>query len=136
VGVALTRERADLYARIAERTDAMLAAGWLTEVEGLVASGYTRACTAMNSLGYRELLAYVAGERGWPETVTAINKATCQLAKRQLTWFRKMPGLHWFNLSACDEQTAATTIVRYLQSVLESRASLEWSVPTRDALAG
>src|SRR5215470_4750754 len=128
VGIALTRERADLYARIAERTDAMLAAGWLAEVERLVASGYTRACTAMNSLGYRELLAYVAGEMGWPETVTAINKATCQLAKRQLTWFRKMPRLHWFNLSACDEQTAVATIVRYLQSVLEGRASCECGV--------
>src|SRR5437870_4138677 len=136
VGVALTRERADLYARIAERTDAMLAAGWLAEVEGLVASGYTRACTAMHSLGYRELLAYVAGEMGWPETVTAINRATCQLAKRQLTWFRKMPRLHWFNLSACDEQTAVTTIVRHLQSVLEGRASLECGAHTGEALTG
>ena len=136
VGVALKRERADLYARIAERTDAMLAAGWLAEVEGLVASGYTRACTAMHSLGYRELLAYVAGEIGWPETVTAINRATCQLAKRQLTWFRKMPRLYWFNLSACDEQTAVSTIVRHLQSVLEGRASLECGAHTGEALTG
>ena len=130
VGVALTRERADLYARIAERTGAMLAAGWLAEVERLVASGYTRACPAMDSLGYRELLAYVAGEMAWPETVTAINKATCQLAKRQLTWFRKVPRLHWFNLSACDEQTAVSRIVRHLQSVLEGGASLECGVHT------
>ena len=136
VGIALMRERADLYARIAERTDAMLAAGWLAEVEGLVASGYTRACTAMNSLGYRELLAYVAGEIGWPETVIAIKKATCQLAKRQLTWFRKMPRLHWVNLSVCDEQTAVTTIVRHLQSVLESRAPSGGGVHVGETLVG
>jgi len=125
VGVALTRQRADLYARIAERTDAMLAAGWLAEVERLVALGYTRTCTAMQSLGYRELLAYVAGEVGWPETVARIKQATCHLAKRQLTWFRKMPRVRWFNLSACDEQTAVTTMVRQLRSVLEGGASWE-----------
>jgi tRNA dimethylallyltransferase len=69
----------------------------------------------MNSLGYRELLAYMAGEMEWDETVTAIKRATCHLAKRQLTWFRKMPRLRWFNLSACDEPTAVTTIITYLQ---------------------
>src|SRR5262249_27539569 len=136
VGIALTRERADLYARIAERTDAMLAAGWLAEVEGLVASGYTRACTAMNSLGYRELLAYVAGGMGWPGAVTAINKATCQFAKRQLTWFRKMPHLHWFNLSACAEQTAVSTIVRHLQAALEDSVAWRCGEHMGDALAG
>jgi len=136
VGVALTRERADLYSRIAERTDAMLAAGWLAEVERLVALGYTRTCTAMQSLGYRELLAYVAGEMGWHETVTAIKKATCHLAKRQLTWFRKMPHLHWFNLSACDEPTAVTTIVTHLQAVLEGRAGWEHGSHMVDAPEG
>lgn len=117
-GIALTRERADLYTRIAERTDAMLAAGWLAEVQTLVASGYTRACAAMNSLGYRELLAYLAGERPWDETVTAIKRATCHLAKRQLTWFRHMPRLRWLNLSACDEQTAVNTIIAHWQAAL------------------
>jgi tRNA dimethylallyltransferase len=136
VGIALTRQRADLYTRIAERTDAMLAAGWLAEIDRLVALGYPRTCTAMQSLGYRELLAYKAGERGWHETVTAIKQATCHLAKRQLTWFRKMPRLHWFNLSACDEPTAVSTLVKQLQSVLEGRASWACGEHTGDALAG
>src|SRR5262249_53573572 len=136
VGIALTRQRADLYARIAERTDAMLAAGWLAEVERLIALGYPRTCPALQSLGYRELLAYKAGEMAWHETVTAIKKATWHLAKRQLTWFRKMPQLHWFNLSACDEQTAVTTIVRQLQAALEGRASWACGAHTGDALAG
>jgi tRNA dimethylallyltransferase len=73
----------------------------------------------MNSLGYRELLAYMAGELTWYETVTAINQATCHLAKRQLTWFRKMPRLSWFNLSAVDEQTVVTTLITRLQAALE-----------------
>jgi len=131
VGVGLTRERADLYARITARTDAMLAAGWLAEVERLVGWGYTRACAAMNSLGYRELLAYRAGEMGWDEAVAAIKKATCHLAKRQLTWFRKMAHVHWFNLSAMDEPTAVVTLTQYLQATLEEGKSREDGMQSR-----
>jgi tRNA dimethylallyltransferase len=125
VGVGLTRERTDLYARIRARTDTMLAAGWLAEVERLAGWGYTRACAAMNSLGYRELLAYVAGEMGWDETVAAIKTATCRLAKRQLTWFRKMAHVYWVNLSAMDDQTAVATLVQYLRAVLDEREDWE-----------
>jgi tRNA dimethylallyltransferase len=101
----------------------MVAAGWLAEVERLIGWGYTRACAAMNSLGYRELLAYVAGEMDWDETVAAIKKATCHLAKRQLTWFRKMTHVPWFNLSTMDEQRAIVTLVQHLQAALEDRKS-------------
>jgi len=111
VGVALTRERSELYRRIADRTDAMLAAGWVEEVKTLLAQGYTPECAAMNSLGYRELLAYVAGKADWPTTVARIQQATRRLAKRQLTWFRKFPGLRWLDLSGVDEHTAVRRIV-------------------------
>ena len=134
VGVGLTRERVDLYARITARTDAMLAAGWLAEVERLVAWGYTRVCAAMNSLGYRELLAYMAGEMGWDETVAAIKKATCHLAKRQRTWFRKMAHVHWFNLSAMDERTAVATLVQHLQAALAERKGWESGAQHVDAV--
>ncbi len=115
VAIGLTRERADLDARIATRTNAMLTAGWLAEVETLVAQGYTRACSAMNSLGYRELLDYLDGQAAWPDTVHAIIKATRLLAKRQHTWFRKWPRLSWLNLSHLDEQTAIAHILDLLQ---------------------
>ena len=118
IGLGLTRERAELYGRIAARTESMLAAGWFAEVQALVARGYGRTSSAMQSLGYRELLAYMAGELTWPETVQRIKAATCHLAKRQLTWFRKMPGLHWLNLSSMDEQTAVTASLQYLQAQL------------------
>jgi tRNA A37 N6-isopentenylltransferase MiaA len=58
---------------------------------------------------------------GWDETVSAIKKATCHLAKRQLTWFRKMACVQWFNLSAMDEQRAVATLVQHVQAVLEDR---------------
>jgi len=105
----------------------------LAEVERLVGWGYTRACAAMNSLGYRELLAYMAGEMGWDETIAAIKRATCHLAKRQLTWFRKMAHVHWFNLSAMDEQRAVATLVQHLQAALEERKGWASGVQNVDA---
>jgi tRNA dimethylallyltransferase len=111
----------------------MLAAGWLAEVEKLVSWGYTRAYAAMHSLGYRELLAYVEGEMRWDDTVTAIKKATCHLAKRQLTWFRKMAHVRWFNLSSMDEQTAVAALMQHLRAELEGRGGRERSASNVDA---
>jgi tRNA dimethylallyltransferase len=115
VGIAVTRDREELYTRIADRTEAMLAAGWLAEVEALVARGYTQACAAMNSLGYRELLAYLAGRTTWSDTVAAIKRETRHFAKRQLTWCRKFPHLYWLNLSVLDEDTAVVSILDRLR---------------------
>ena len=116
IGVAVTRDRTELDQRIAERTDAMLAAGWLAEVKTLVAGGYTRECAAMNSLGYRELLAYEAGCTTWAETVAAIKTVTRRFARRQLTWLRKFPRLQRLNLSALDDETAVARLLDTLQA--------------------
>ena len=115
VGVALTRDRPDLYDRIGQRTDAMLGAGWLAEVQTLLARGYTASCAAMNGLGYRELVSYLAGEKGWQETVAAIKQATRRLAKRQLTWFCRMQDLAWYNISGQAEEAAVAQILGRLR---------------------
>ena len=115
VGIALTRRRPDLYDRIGQRTDAMLGAGWLEEVQTLMAQGYTESCAAMNGLGYRELLSYLAGGRDWQETVEAIKLATRRLAKRQLTWFCRMQDLTWYNLSGADENVVVAEILDRLR---------------------
>ena len=122
VGIALTRDRADLYARIGERTDAMLAAGWLAEVEMLVAHGYTETCAAMNSLGYRELLGYLAGRTVWQGTVDAIKQATRRFAKRQLTWFSKLPNLSWYNFTRVDESAVVAKVVDALRNGMDMQA--------------
>ena len=111
VGIALTRHRADLYDRIGRRADAMLQAGWLAEVQKLLAQGYKESCPAMNGLGYRELLSYVAGRKGWQETVDTIKQATRRLAKRQLTWFCRMRALAWYNLSTAEEGAVVAEIL-------------------------
>jgi tRNA dimethylallyltransferase len=115
VAVGLTRCRAELYSRIACRTEAMLAEGWLTEVQELLRQGYNRSSHPMNSLGYRELLAYLDGQYSWPEMVQAIVKSTRRLAKRQLTWFHKLPRITWLNLSGLEEPVAVAQILERVQ---------------------
>jgi tRNA dimethylallyltransferase len=82
--------REELYRRIDARVDAMLAAGWVDEVRRLPRPLSKEASQA---LGYRELLAHLTGDGpSWDETVATIKTRTRQFAKRQLTWFRHLPG--------------------------------------------
>ena len=101
--IGLRRERQALYARIEERVDAMLEAGFADEVRSLLAEGVPRDCPAMKGIGYREMLAYFAGSMDLPLATAEIKKATRHFAKRQLTWFRKMPYVHWYAASQGEE---------------------------------
>ena len=101
--IGLRRERQALYARIEERVDAMLEAGLADEVRSLLAEGVPRDCPAMKGIGYREMLAYFAGSMDLPLATAEIKKATRHFAKRQLTWFRKMPYVHWYAASQGEE---------------------------------
>jgi tRNA dimethylallyltransferase len=85
--------RAVLYGRINQRVDAMLAAGWLAEVERLRALPHALSRESRQALGYRELLEYREAGGDWSETVELIRTHTRQFAKRQLTWFRHLPAL-------------------------------------------
>lgn len=101
--IGLRRERQALYARIEERVEAMLEAGLADEVRSLLAEGVPRDCPAMKGIGYREMLAYLAGSMDLPLAAAEIKKATRHFAKRQLTWFRKMPYVHWYAASQGEE---------------------------------
>jgi tRNA dimethylallyltransferase len=95
-GVLLTRERAELYARINQRVEAMFAAGVVEEVRALQTPGPT----AEKALGLREIQALIAGEISQPECVAQIQQATRRYAKRQLTWFQRQTNFSPLNLSA------------------------------------
>ena len=82
-------DRADLYARIDARVDAMLAAGLFDEVEGLLAAGLSPSCTAMQAIGYKEAARALAGELSRGEAAALIKQASRRYAKRQLTWFSR-----------------------------------------------
>ena len=100
--VGLNRERQGLYARINQRVDFMFAAGLEQEVRSLLDKGITREMQAMQGIGYKETAAWLNGEMTREEAVELIQKSTRHFAKRQLTWYRKMPYIHWY---MADEMT-------------------------------
>ena len=85
----LTREPADLRARIEARVDAMFAAGLVDETRRLLADGLAGNRNAMQALGYRQVVEHLRGERGLPESVVLVKTRTWQFARRQRTWFRR-----------------------------------------------
>jgi tRNA dimethylallyltransferase len=93
IGLAPGREA--LYERIHARTDAMLANGWLEEVRSLLAAGLPEDAKPFDFIGYRELRAVLQGRLTISEARAAIQQATRRYAKRQLTWFRREPAVHW-----------------------------------------
>jgi tRNA dimethylallyltransferase len=97
IKIGLSPEREALYQRIHARTDAMLAAGWMEEVRGLVASGLPTDSKPFDFIGYRELRAILNGEMKIDEAKAAIQQATRRYAKRQLTWFRRDTQIHWLS---------------------------------------
>lgn len=99
----LTRERAALYERIDARVEQMLQRGLLKEVEKLKEMGCTRQMTAMQGLGYKEMLDYLDGRLSWEEAVYIIKRDTRHFAKRQLTWFRREPEAVFFSMDAKEE---------------------------------
>ena len=97
--VGLTMEREALYARIDARVDAMMAAGLLGEVQGLLDSGLRVALTAAQAIGYKELVPVVEAGADLDEAVAAIKQASRRYAKRQLTWFRADPRVTWIDVT-------------------------------------
>ncbi|MGD1020267.1 MAG: tRNA (adenosine(37)-N6)-dimethylallyltransferase MiaA [Verrucomicrobiia bacterium] len=105
--IGLTRERADLVERIERRIDDQIAAGWVEEVRRLLPLGLEKNASAMQAAGYRELAAHIHGEISLDNVVALIKTRTRQLAKRQLTWFRREPQLQWIEIGR-EEQPAET----------------------------
>lgn len=101
--IGLMRERTQLYERINMRVEAMFSAGLVEEVAGLLACGVRRDAPAMKGIGYKETAAYLAGEMSRMETIAAIQTATRHFAKRQLTWYRRMPYIHWYDVGTQSE---------------------------------
>ncbi len=94
----LNRDRAELYRRIDQRVDLMLEQGLLEEVKKLADMGYTKDMVSMQGLGYKEFLAYLAGELTYEEAVYILKRDTRHFAKRQLTWFKREADVTWVNV--------------------------------------
>jgi tRNA dimethylallyltransferase len=93
--IGLNRDRDALYRRIEERIDWQLAHGLIEETKQLLAQGYLRDSAAMKGLGYRQVAEHLAGEYDAAEMVRRFKRDTRHFSKRQMTWFRKEPGIQW-----------------------------------------
>ncbi len=94
--IGLDIDRPELYRRIDRRVDQMIAGGLLDEVRSLLKKGYAPELKSMQSIGYRHMAAYLDGRLAWEEAVRTLKRDTRRYAKRQLTWFRADPAVHWY----------------------------------------
>ena len=110
IKVGLYRDRGELYPMIEERVDEMMARGLLEEVRGLARRGLSR--TALQAIGYKELIAHLKGEYKLEEAVELIKRNTRRFAKRQYTWFRREEGLKWVDVTGSGTAEEAYEKVR------------------------
>ena len=110
--IGLNRDREALYRRIEERIDWQLAHGLIVETKQLLAHGYHLDSAAMKGLGYRQVAEHLVGTYDVTEMVRRFKRDTRHYAKRQMTWFRKEPGIQWLTIeeSESTQHTAALVI--------------------------
>jgi tRNA dimethylallyltransferase len=91
-------ERKVLYANIEKRVDYMIESGLVDEVKSVLDMGYSGDLNSLNTVGYKEILAYIRGEHTLERAVELIKRNTRRYAKRQMTWFRKDRRIFWFDI--------------------------------------
>jgi tRNA dimethylallyltransferase len=100
----------------------MFANGWLEEVRSLLEAGQTEKAKPFDFIGYRELRAVLQGRLTLTEARAAIQQATRRYAKRQLTWFRREPAVHWL-AGFGDQANVQRDALAWLQSQHGGQAS-------------
>jgi tRNA dimethylallyltransferase len=110
----LERAREDLQKRMEARIDEMFRRGLVEETRNLLDRGLDKNKTAMQAIGYRQVVEHLRGERSLDETGELIKIKTRQFAKRQMTWFRRQLKLNWIMLEdGQDESTATKRILEW-----------------------
>jgi tRNA dimethylallyltransferase len=116
--LGLSFPRDALYERIDARVDAMLAAGLVDEVRGLLAAGYDPALPAMSGIGYAQVVEYLRGASTFQEMCERIKQATHRYARHQTTWLRRDPAIVWIDATDAERATeeAAALIREFLDA--------------------
>ncbi|MBE6975596.1 MAG: tRNA (adenosine(37)-N6)-dimethylallyltransferase MiaA [Ruminococcaceae bacterium] len=107
-------DRADLYRRIDLRVDLMLQQGLIPEIRSLLSEGIPTKSTAMQAIGYKEFVDALAGNSSVEEAAEAVKQSSRRYAKRQLTWFRRNPQMHWLVRGADTESSEILAHARQL----------------------
>ena len=98
--IGLTLDRQELYKRINLRTRRMFDDGLIEEVKSLLNSGVDKNAQAMLGIGYKETLNYLDGTATLEETIEKISQNTRNFAKRQITWYKRMPYIKWLDVQS------------------------------------
>lgn len=102
--IGLNLERDYLYNRINVRVEKMLEDGLLEETERLYESGYLEGKTSSAAIGHKELLPFIKGELPFDIALDSLKQATRNYAKRQMTWFRRIPEINWINIDSSTKE--------------------------------
>lgn len=103
-----------LYARVDARVEEMVAAGLVEETRRLLEQGYAPNLPALTSLGYREITAHLRGEMTLDEAIERIKIETHRFVRHQMTWFRRMEGVLWFDWSTPKVEEVVEEVSRFL----------------------
>jgi tRNA dimethylallyltransferase len=99
----LNWKREILYKNIELRVDGMIDNGLIEEIKYILDKGYSKSLNSLNTVGYKEIISYLEGEISLERAVDLIKRNTRRYAKRQMTWFRKMEGMQWIDVSSFDD---------------------------------
>ena len=115
--IGLTCDRAELYRRIDERVDRMMAQGLVREVGKLVKMGYDFTLSAMSTIGYKQIGTHLRGELSLEEAVQQVKYETHRFVRHQYAWFRlKDDRIKWFNILYPFEAEVESLVADFLQS--------------------
>ena len=106
------QDRAALYRRIDLRVENMLSAGLLDEIRALLALGVSPKTTAMQAIGYKEFFGYLSGACSLDEAAALCKQRSRNYAKRQLTWFRRNPDVHWLRMTGTEDFSEVLSAAR------------------------
>jgi len=130
VQFGLRWNREALYARINDRVLRMIDSGLIEEVESILNRGIDPSIQDMNTVGYKETVAYLRGECSYGKMIADIQQHTRNFAKRQLTWFRKAAGMQWIDVdSDSGLEPAASDIAKSYVQMMENQLPETRSVP-------
>ena len=113
----LLRTNEDLHARINARVDEMFARGLVEETRALLGRGLEQNKTALQAIGYRQVVGHLRGERALAETVDLVKSKTRQFAKRQMTWFRRQLAVEWIAVAANEDIHATADHVKQILEI-------------------
>ena len=116
VTIGLMRPRVELYDRVDQRIEVMFANGFVDEVRGLLAKGYSPSLPTMSAIGYRECIRVINGEMNEEQAKVEIRRATRVFVRRQANWFKESdPTIHWFQV----QDGVANEIVKNIRRLVD-----------------